>query len=81
MFFGYVVTFKVKINVIFRNKRSQAKGFYYVFLDKQHLDNVYTRVSIHNLTRWLTDAEPIVSPRPCSPARFSLYLSLSPLDW
>ena len=35
---------------IFRNKRSQAKGVYYVFLYKQHMDNVYTRVAIHRFT-------------------------------
>ena len=33
-----------------RNKRSQAKGVYYVFLYKQQLDNVYTRVAIHRFT-------------------------------
>ena len=96
-----------KHTVIFRNKRSQAKGVCYVFLYKQHLYNVYTPVAIHsfalgslvvgqslssppqfwistlardyqaNLSLWLTNAEPIVSPYPCSPARFSLSLSLS----
>ena len=39
-----------KDTVMFRNKRSQAKGVYYVFLYKQHLDNVYTRVAIHRFT-------------------------------
>ena len=34
-------------NVMFRNKRSQAKGVYYLFLYKQHMDNVYTRVAFH----------------------------------
>ena len=29
-------------SIMFRNKRSQAKGVYYVFLYKQHMDNVYT---------------------------------------
>ena len=37
-------------NDIFRNKRSQAKGVYYVFLYKQQLDSVYTRVAIHRFT-------------------------------
>ena len=38
---------KSKSSVIFRNKRSQAKGVYYVFLYKQHMEYVYTRVAIH----------------------------------
>ena len=37
-------------DLLFRNTRSQAKGVYYVFLDKQHLDNVYTQVAIHRFT-------------------------------
>ena len=40
----------VYVTVMFRNKRSQAKGVYYVFLSKQPLDNVYTRVAIHRFT-------------------------------
>ena len=40
----YVFT---RYTVIFRNKRSQAKGVYYVFLYKQHMDNVYTQVALH----------------------------------
>ena len=40
----------LKVNVMFSNKRSQAKGVYYVFLYKQQLDNVYTRVAIHRFT-------------------------------
>ena len=36
-------------SVIFCNKRSQAKGVYYVFLYKQHMDNA-TRVAIHRFT-------------------------------
>ena len=36
--------------VMFRNKRSQAKGVYYVFLYKQHMDNVYTQMAIHRST-------------------------------
>ena len=39
-----------KDTVMFRNKRSQAKGVHYVFLYKQHLDNVSTRVVIHRFT-------------------------------
>ena len=35
---------------MFRNKRSQAKGVYYVFLYKQHMDNVYTLVAIRRFT-------------------------------
>ena len=35
---------------MFRNKRSQAKGVYYLFLYKQYLDNVYTQTAIHRFT-------------------------------
>ena len=44
------ILLRVWHNVMFRNKRSQAKGVYYVFLYKQHMDNVYTRVAIHRFT-------------------------------
>ena len=48
---NFVLSMKgYEYNVIFRNKRSQAKGVYYVFLYKQQLDNVYTRVAIHRFT-------------------------------
>ena len=33
--------------VLFRNKRSQAKCVYYVFLYKQYVDNIYTQVAFH----------------------------------
>ena len=36
--------------VMFRNKRSQAEGVYYVFLYKQHMDNVYKRVVFPRFT-------------------------------
>ena len=35
---------------MFRNKRSQAKGVYFVFLYKQHMDNIYTLVAIRRFT-------------------------------
>ena len=40
----------LKSYVVFTHKRSQAKGVYYVFLYKQHLDNVYTRVASTRFT-------------------------------
>ena len=47
MIFYLYLIFKLKDGGTFRNKRSQAKGVYYVFLYKQQLDNVYTRVAVH----------------------------------
>ena len=46
----------LQASVVFTNKRSQAKGVYYVFLYKQYLDNVYTQTATHRFTLALLHA-------------------------
>ena len=63
----------LKVNVMFRNKRSQAKGVYYVFLYKQQLDSIYTQVAIHRFTLvpLHTVAHGCWAPTPSAPLFFS----------
>ena len=48
-------------NVVFTNKRSQAKvSTYCVFQYRPCIDNIYTQVAVHRISNWLTSGESIL---------------------